>query len=589
MRKPPPPRRRGSGLLTVAFRFAVGQHLDGKRRSDSTFFAAGTYAEPHYWGRGGESKWALLPGWRRACIRWSCVLSVAGWFTYRTVTEWIWGLAGGVAAGLCALLAIRGVNDFSHHRTTLLPLHQALAPVLGIPPSTRPRAWLTVPHDYGTRQDAEIVVYPPPEFKGSERERADVLLAVTAKLGIEAPEPKWQLDGTKPKITFRQSEPPPGLVTSRDILPAVADAAEHEIILGIGKKDQVIDLSLDTEVPHIGFCMTTGDGKSTAAMNTAAQVLHHGGLVVFLDWKLMSHMWARGLPNVAYAGTPHELHTMLRWLAYDEIDEDGNISELSELGRRKQVALASADIRGNIAADIGPRILVIGEELNVMQVILKRYWRRIGGKGPSPAAEAYEEIHHCGRQLRMHAEDIGQRLSARATSGSNNADARENLGAIMFSNPSASTWKMLCDGKTQPPASDHKGRYQLVTRKEVRVLQGALWDEEDARAYALSGVVAVPRHDMPLVVRQPVPALVGQSHAALHGGPDVPFGVRQSPVPPPLVPGVTLREAVGAGLFKTIEGARKTALRHLESTGYRGAEKLYALEDLHAYIARRTR
>ena len=571
-------------LLKVAWRFATGRHLDGRRRSDATFFAAGTHADPHYWGRGGESKWALLPGWKRAGIRWAFLVVPLGLWRWRTGTEWVLALICGPWLGLLGLRIVAAWVDFGHYRTKLLPLHYALAPVLEIPMSAKPRTWLEVPHDYGTRPDAQITVYPPDGFTASDRDKEAVTRTVTAKLGIEAPEPDWsKLHGREPKITFRKSVPPPARVTSRDILPAVEAAAEHEVIMGIGKKDQVIDLSLDSEVPHVGFCMTTGDGKSAAAMNMAAQLLHHGGLVVFLDYKLMSHMWARGLPNVAYAGTPAEIHELLCWLACDD-------TEQSELTRRKNVALASADIRGNVAADLGPRILVVAEELNATQKRLKAFWRHMGGKGPSPAAEALDEVMFMGRQLRIHGLQIAQRLSARASGSDGGADARENLGAILFSNPSASTWKMLCDGKAQPPASDHKGRYQLVTRKTVRELQGALWDEEDARAFATSGVVAVPRPDMPLVTRRAVPALLGQAHSPLMGGPDLLIDVPRAPAVQGPPNAVTLREAVDAGLFRTIEAARKTAQRYeFQAVGERNQAKLYDLGDLHAFIAERAR
>lgn len=552
-----PPEKKKVPWGRIAFRFAIGQHLDGRRRSDATFFARGTHAEPHYWGRGGESRWALLPGWKRALARWALVLVPLGMYRWRSVTEWALGLVLGPLAGYVVLRGWAAWRALKHHRAAVRPLHSALASDLGIPLATPPAEWLKVPEDYGTRPDAEIVVHPPDGFTGSASERETVTRAVTAKLGIEAPEATWELHRQPPRIVFRKSIPPPARVTASDILPAIKGAAEHELILGIGKKDQVTDLSLDVEVPHIGFCMTTGDGKSTAAMNVATQVLHHGGLVVILDPKLMSHMWARGLPNVAYAGTRAEIHSMLCWLAHDVTDDEGNVIYQSEQTRRKQVALASADIRGNVTADLGPRILVVAEELNVMQKMLRQHWRQIGGKGPSPAAEALEEIHFTGRQLRMHALDIGQRLSAKATSGSNSGDSRENIGAILFSNPSASTWKMLCDGHVQPPASDHKGRYQLVTRKQVRELQGALWDEEEARAFATSGVVAVPRHDMPCTVQ----AVIGQERVPLQGPADQPFVLRHPPVVPYPPGSVTLREAVAAGMFRSLDAARKASRR----------------------------
>ena len=307
-----------------------------------------------------------------------------------------------------------------HQWRYVRPVRTALIPVLdGAPPR------LAIEPDR-----SRIVVALPGEFAGTDTQKQLITHIVTARLGIEAPDADLQLEGRKLQAVFTRSEPPPAKVRPRDIRAAIDAAAEHEVILGLGKKREVIKVSLDTETPHIGLCMGTGDGKSTAAMNFAVQILYHGGLVVFLDYKLMSHMWARGLPNVAYAGTPAEIHELLLWLANDD-ERD------SELTRRKQVALASADIRGNVTADLGPRILIVAEELNATQKRLKAYWRRLGGKGPSPAAEALDEILFTGRQLRIHALDIAQRLSAKASGSDGSADSRENLGAIIFSNPSA--------------------------------------------------------------------------------------------------------------------------------------------------------
>lgn len=556
-------------LLRVACRAAVGQHLDGKRRSDATFFAAGTHAEPHYWGRGGESKWALLPGWKRAGVWWAFVLVPAGWWRWRTGTEWMLGIGGGVAAGLYALVAIRAFNDFSHYRTKLGPLHQALAPVLDIPPVTKPRTYLDIPQDYGTRQDAEIKVFPPPEFKGSERERADVLLAVTAKLGIEAPEHTWKLDGTRPVITFRQSEPPPARVSFADIRLAIEGAESHEVVMGLGKKAQAGVVSVDNDSPHIGCSMGSGDGKSTVAKNIGAQMLFHGALLMVLDYKLISHMWARGLPNVSYAGTPEEIESALCWLA-------------AEVGRRNRLALAGADIEGNVHANVGPRILLIAEELNATQNRLKAWWHReMGEKGRSPGSEALDEVMFLGRQVHINVLQIGQRLSVKA---SGSGDARENLGVLLFSDPTAAAWKMLCSQHAMPAATGHLGRLQVVTRKTVREVQGAYLTGEQAREFALAGTVAVPRYDMPCVTSiAPVPV------PAIERAPSAEQGIVLGHAP--VVPdAVTLREATDAGLFPSIAAARKAAQRHsFTVVGERDRANLHPLDEIHAHVARRTR
>jgi hypothetical protein len=496
------------------------------------------------------------------------VLALAGLVAARTVTLVMLAFAAAFALLLAVAWAVDKLTSHAHNRDYVTPLERTVTAMIGEPPEV-----LQIERDGSAVQSVtlewarEVEIGPP--------EQAMVLDAVTRRLSIEAPEEHWNVLGRKREVTFVRSTPPPDRVHAHEITGCVREAAEHEIVLGLGKKAQVMDVSLDTEIPHLGFCMASGDGKSTAAMNTSTQVLYHGGIVAILDYKLMSHMWARGLPNVAYAGTPEELHELLIWLAWDDDTRE------SELTRRKKVALASADIRGNVHANIGPRILVVAEELNSTQKKLKTYWRQIGGKGPSPAAEALEEIHFTGRQLRIHCLDIAQRLSARATSSGGSADSRENIGAILFSNPSASTWKMLADGHAQPPATDHKGRYQLYTRKTVRELQGVLWDEQEARDFALSGTVAVPRDDMPFTG---VPAVVGHEAPALMQGPDLGFVVGHEPPEAPVVPGaVTLREAAEAQMFPSVAAARKAVQRAaLQPVGERGVAHLFSVADLYA-------
>ena len=173
-------------------------------------------------------------------------------------------------------------------------------------------------------------------------------------------------------------------------------------------------------------------------------------------------------------------------------------------------------------ANVGPRILVIAEEQNSAVKVLKRYWRSIGGKGTSPALDALEEVGTTGRQLLVNNFYIAQRLSAKASGADGSADARENIGAIITKDPTEATWKMLAGGHAQPPSSGHKGRFQLIPRKEVTEFQGALWTAEEARAFAMSGIIADPRDDMPLVTRRAlVPAGVRQLDAGATEAPDL--------------------------------------------------------------------
>src|SRR6202034_1202314 len=109
----------------------------------------------------------------------------------------------------------------------------------------------------------------------------------------------------------------------------------------------------------------------------ASQLAHHGALVVVLDRKLASHMWAAGLPNVAYARTIAEVHELILWLA-------------AEGDRRHAPAVQYADVEGVVHAYPGSRIVALLEELSATAAELNAFWRAIGGKGMSPAVIALD-------------------------------------------------------------------------------------------------------------------------------------------------------------------------------------------------------
>src|SRR4029450_1580452 len=80
------------------------------------------------------------------------------------------------------------------------------------------------------------------------------------------------------------------------------------------------------------------------------QRLAQGDLVVILDRKMHSHMWARGLsPNVWYADDTPSIGAALVNLG-------------RELARRNQVVLAHGGDEADAA--VGPRIIVVFEETN---------------------------------------------------------------------------------------------------------------------------------------------------------------------------------------------------------------------------------
>jgi hypothetical protein len=533
-------------------RWFRGHPLDGRLRTNATWNRAATkvlhptgHALPwHHWR---QRELAAV----RAGLTVLGLAVAVGLAVNRTGTLLI--LAAGVLllAGLRLPAGISRGRAWQHHRTWVRPTRRALTHEMGIPPVR-----LEIAEDR-----SRVLIGFGPEFTGAPGMRQAITRVVCEKMGKSGYEPDWSMDGESSQVTYTLAQPPPGYVSFADILPYTDAAEEHEIILGLGRPSREHpngvpgQVSVDSDSPHIGLSMGSGDGKSVTARNAASQLAHHGSLIAVLDNKFISQHWAAGLRNVAYARTAQEIHEMALWL-------------YGEVIRRKELTLQYADVEGVVHADPGPRIVAILEELNVTQSELAAYWKSIGGKGRSPAVEALDKVSFIGRQVLVNLLYIGQRLSAKATSGGS-GDARENLGVLLMSNPAASTWKMLVgDRHALPAATDVQGRLQVVSAKTVTEIQGAYVTGQQARDYATSGEVAVPRDDMPCVgglapvgtperAAQHVPDML----AIGTGGPDL-HVVRDSPGPPPLPPRITIGEAVAEGISgPTYDAVRKALSR----------------------------
>jgi hypothetical protein len=560
-------RRHGIGPLL--WRWFSGHALDGQHRTNATWTQP---ASKTLHPTGHAVPWHHRPRLHRAAIRTGttilAAMAAAGLVAAPAVTLTALAIAAAAAVALALWKTVRAALAFRFRYRWVRPLHRALTPALGVPPAS-----LQV-----TPDRSRVVVALPEGFTGGERDTEEITRAVTAKLAIEAPDAHWALHGKNPQVTFTRSEPPPGRVGFDDIRAAVEAAPAHEVVVGTGKKNALVTVSVDSDSPHMGLSMGSGAGKSTVAKNIAAQMAHHGALLMILDFKLISHQWARGLPNVAYAGLPAEIHAALMWLQ-------------DEISRRNQVALRGADIEGVVQANVGPRILVVAEELNATQNRLGAYWKTIREKGDparSPATEALDEVMFIGRQVNVNVLQIGQRLSAKA---SGSGDARENLGVKILCDPSAATWKMLCPEHVMPPAAGHLGRVQVVTASAVRETQAAYLTGRQARDFATAGTVAIPRPDMPFTAGL---GPVTEREQIAETGLDRGF-VTGNPVPVTAGPSaaVTLAEAVDAQLIRMSLAALRQARHRDESfpavAGMRGAAHLYDIDDLCAWQAGKAR
>jgi hypothetical protein len=568
---------RRHGAHALAWRWFTGHHLDGQHRTNAGWFESGTQPLTQ---NGRASRWAHLARAHRAAWRTGLTLTaaaaLAGLVVAPAITADALFGAGVAAVAFGAWRAYRGARRYRHTRRWVRPLHEALGRALGMPLAAAPRSWLTVPEDFARREGAQITVRLPDGFNntGDESKRLvrDILVA---KLALENPSASWHLAGRAPHVTFTVQVPPPDKVLPgtlanggrlgheiavRELIDAAAPTAP---LLGLGRGRKPVYADLDAESPHALVSAGSGGGKSVTTRTLVAQILAKGGVALILDVKRLSHAWARGLPNVRYCRDIAEIHEALLWLS-------------AELDARNKLADEGADIDGNTDhVDVGPRIVVLAEEMNATAGRLATYWRQIKGKDDpamSPAVDALADALFMGRQVKVNILAVAQMLTARTIGG---GEARENMGIRILARYTLNNWRVLVpEIWPAPKASKHRGRVQVCVAGHANETQILFLTPAEARELATSGTVA----------QFPV---AGQQHDAMR-----PTAIRLH-VAGTAAP-IGLRQACGEGVLPiSLDAARKARTRDPDFPAHReigdGGEQLYDRDELASWARNRPR
>ncbi|MGW9452463.1 pRL2-11 [Streptomyces sp. NPDC055632] len=559
-------------LAMVAERFLVGQDLDGVQRTDATFWRPGTRVRTKDVDA-PVHRASFRAGWHRLAVRAGVLAAAAGsGYTYLQHPA---GLAqaltyGSPAAALATATGSIAYRMKTRERRELMrewvePLHQALAAPLGISEYTDPRTYLHVPVDF-TDDDAQIRIDLPVNLRFKREEIAELVMQ---KLALENAAFSWRLAGRDTHVLVKKKHRPPsslGLADPgvRDLLASMPESAP---LIGLGAGGKTVSVDLDHDSPHVLISAGTGGGKSTILRTIASQFLHNGAQAHILDFKRISHTWARGIPGVNYCRDIADIHDALL--------------HLGEEGRRR-IRIAEElgdDVLAENPERVGPRIVILLEEINATMAQLKRYWEKIRGPGDpktSPAIDALAEILFMGRQVRLHVLLVAQSATARALGG---PEMRENFSTRILVRYTLNAWKMLVpEVHPAPKPTRHPGRVQVVLGGTARETQVLNLSETEARAWAMAGT---PGNGSPLTLPKiPAPS------------PDHDPGPVPERVRPGEEEGVGLREAQSELPGVTLAGLRWARANDPDfpaHTGKRGREHLYHLDELEQWARNRPR
>ncbi|MFG2394978.1 helicase HerA domain-containing protein [Streptomyces lavendulae] len=485
---------------SVAFgigRFLAGRPMDGERKTNATFWRKGTRVLPKVEGKVSRSSYRA--GWQRLVFRISW-LAAAGEGAYLvsshpdTTAHMVrdaWenpdpaiaaaqsggiGLVSAAAVGSAAYrLATRKRREIMREWVT--PLHEALAVPLGMSELTDPRRYLHVPRNFSD-DDAEIRIDTPGHLRFNEDLVADL---IKKKLALENVSFTWQRAGKNTHVVVKKRKAPPKKLGLSDpgVREILAKMPESAPLIGFGACKKKVSVDLDADSAHVLISAGTGGGKSTILRTICCQFIHNGAHAFVLDFKRISHTWARGVPGVTYCRDIAEIHDALIGLAQE--------------GRRR-LSLAEEladDVLEREPWRVGPRLVILLEEVNATMAQLKRYWAKIretGDPKTSPAVDALAEILFMGRQVRLHVLLVAQSATARAIGG---PEMRENFATRILVRYTLNAWRMLVPEVSPiPMPTEHPGRVQVVTRGRAQETQVLNLSNAEAREWAMSGVHA---------------------------------------------------------------------------------------------------
>ncbi|HET6262912.1 MAG TPA: hypothetical protein VFG99_11840, partial [Chloroflexia bacterium] len=246
----------------------------------------------------------------------------------------------------------------------------------------RARRMIELPHGWGSGEaldegDPKVArVWIPAGTALDAGVKKRITEQVGARLGVPHPRGDWNEAGATPFVDIAGAPTPPREVTYASLLPAIARAAEDEVILGRAPGGRIVSVSLSEDAPHVLMSGAAGTGKSVLVRVFLRQRIERGDGIVITDPKRFSHIrWAGKLPRdrVVYAYRDEDLHTA--WLAVAE-------------ETKRRIELPEEEL------ELQRRVFVVAEELNAQIKKLTRFWkgerRRIMNAAKAQLADAIE-------------------------------------------------------------------------------------------------------------------------------------------------------------------------------------------------------
>lgn len=254
----------------------------------------------------------------------------------------------------------------------------------------------------------------------------------------------------------------PEILTYEDARSRLWNSPNSEFLFGVEGKGESVNVDLSSDTPHVLVAAGSGAGKSVIARSIATQALVKGGTVVFLDYKRISHRWAKNLPQVHYAP---DVVSIAR----------GLVSLAAEVHRRMEIIDNSPlSIEAALADEV--RIVVIAEEMNQMMEALKDFETGLPKDHFKPT-RGFADIMNLGRAAKVHVVGFAQYPDYTVVP----KRLMESFGYRVLLKHSYNMWNLLVSRSAgaNPSRSNHPGRGYVVAGDQVTKTQFLYFEEEE--------------------------------------------------------------------------------------------------------------
>lgn len=479
------------GIDRPWYRYVAGQPLDGRYRTDATFFRAGVKQLSPTPVR----RWSYRPGYQRSAVRLGVpvVVALGGWqyLTHPERTLWVVGI---VVYGATMYALFRAWNAFQVRQTTrryVNPLGAVLGPLLGYSPATPAASFVTVPTGWEKDETRPVVVQVPPKFAGADGEKAQVSTVILGRLGRSGDQVSvnWRLVGAAPSVAVSYRPQPPDMFRLAAGIDLIRELEPGQVLIGMGARDKAAVMNFNGEDPHTVINANTGTGKSTQQMLTAAQIIRNGGQYHALDPKMTSFDPLVGVPGFFVAADPLNVPEM--W------DRIGVVHK--EFQRRQVIFKEDRTVEF-------PLWFMAIDEMTIYRKIDRQYWSEIKEKKDlmtSPGAKMLDELILMGRQYGIRVIASGQVINEAIMW--NNLSVFANRAMAKYDE---NAWKRLFSGYPYEVPSTRPGRWiYRFSGGAPTWVQNLYATDQEIRDLAMEGVNRV----------SPEPVPVGGEDAATRG------------------------------------------------------------------------